>query len=181
MAHVDVPRPKIAQTLVAKNGGATREHYWFLYQLWLRTGGANDAVGGALIAANNLSDVQSAGNSRVNLGFSNPILDKTEPGNIGVVTPGTGNFTTLTGINGTYTGTLTVTGKFFVDTNENVAVGDAALATTATDGFLYITSMAGPPTGTPTVKTGLTPIVVDSTNDDLYVYVGGAWKSTALV
>lgn len=51
----------------------------------------------------------------------------------------------------------------------------ASLATTATDGFLYIPSCAGTPTGVPTAKTGKSPIVMDSTNHILYVYSGGSW------
>lgn len=55
-------------------------------------------------------------------------------------------------------------------------VGAAALATTATDGFLYVPTCAGTPTGTPTVFTGTAPIVVDSTNHKLYFYSGGTWR-----
>ena len=56
---------------------------------------------------------------------------------------------------------------------KSVIVGDAALATTATDGFLYFTSCAGLPTGIPTSETGRTPIVWDSTNSKFYAYQGG--------
>lgn len=58
----------------------------------------------------------------------------------------------------------------------NVAIGAAAVATTATDGFLHVTACAGPPTGVPTAITGRVPIVVDSTNNKLYFYSGGAWR-----
>lgn len=59
----------------------------------------------------------------------------------------------------------------------SVAVGpSAALATNATDGFLYIPTCAGTPTGTPTPQTGKVPLVYDSSNDKLYVYAGGVWK-----
>jgi len=54
-------------------------------------------------------------------------------------------------------------------------LGAAAVATTATDGFLYIPGCAGTPTGTPTAKTGRVPLVVDTTNNKLYFYSGGAW------
>jgi hypothetical protein len=50
----------------------------------------------------------------------------------------------------------------------------AALATTATDGFLYVPTCAGAPTGTPTAETGMAPIVYDSTNNRLYIY-DGSW------
>ena len=51
----------------------------------------------------------------------------------------------------------------------------AALATTATDGYLYVPSCAGVPTGVPTASTGKIAIVADSTNNKLYIYSGGAW------
>jgi hypothetical protein len=57
-----------------------------------------------------------------------------------------------------------------------MVVGTAALATTATDGFLYVPTCAGAPTGTPTTQTGTAPIVVDTTNNKLYFYSGGAWR-----
>ena len=58
----------------------------------------------------------------------------------------------------------------------NTVVGNqAALATTATDGFLYVPSCAGVPTGVPTAYTGKIAIVADSTNNRLYIYSGGAW------
>lgn len=66
-----------------------------------------------------------------------------------------------------------------IDSAQNVSINTAAIATTATDGFLYIPSCAGAPTGTPTAKTGLTPMVYDSTNNHFYIYNGG-WKSVAL-
>ena len=62
--------------------------------------------------------------------------------------------------------------------NGSVIIGNlsSALATTATDGFLYIPTCAGTPTGTPTTQTGTAPIVVDTTNNKLYFYSGGQWR-----
>ena len=57
-----------------------------------------------------------------------------------------------------------------------VAGASAALATTATNGFLYVPTCAGTPTGTPTAITGMAPIVVDTANNKLYFYSGGAWR-----
>jgi hypothetical protein len=57
-----------------------------------------------------------------------------------------------------------------------IAGGSAALATTATDGFLYVPTCAGTPTGTPTAITGMAPIVVDTTNHKLYFRSGGVWR-----
>ncbi len=58
----------------------------------------------------------------------------------------------------------------------SVVLGSAAIATNATDGFIYAVSGAGTPTGTPTAFTGRVPIYVDTTNSQLWLYLGGAWK-----
>ena len=55
-------------------------------------------------------------------------------------------------------------------------VGTAAITTGQTDGFVYLPSMAGKPTGTPTTYTGTFPVVWDSTNNTLWIYKGGAWR-----
>jgi len=60
-------------------------------------------------------------------------------------------------------------------TTRSVSIGKAAVATNATDGFLYITSCPGTPTGTPTGITGRVPLVADSSNNKIYAYLGGAW------
>lgn len=68
-----------------------------------------------------------------------------------------------------------------VDSNGNIFVGTAAIATTATAGFLWVTSCAGAPTGAPVAPyTNAAALVVDTTNSKLYVRVGTAWKSVSL-
>jgi len=62
-----------------------------------------------------------------------------------------------------------------IDSLGNVIVNTAAIATTATDGFLYIPTCAGAPTGVPTTYTGRAAMVYDTTNNKLWVY-NGAWK-----
>lgn len=57
----------------------------------------------------------------------------------------------------------------------SVVVGNQALATTATDGFLYIPTCAGTPTGVPTAFTGRVALVYDTTNFQFWIY-DGAWK-----
>lgn len=55
----------------------------------------------------------------------------------------------------------------------SIVIGNAAIATNATDGFLYITTCAGTPTGTPTTFTGRVALCYDTTNHQLWVYDGG--------
>lgn len=63
-----------------------------------------------------------------------------------------------------------------IDSLGNVVVNRAAVTTSATDGFLYIVSCAGKPTGTPTTHTGRVPTVVDTSNNIPYFYASGAWR-----
>lgn len=56
----------------------------------------------------------------------------------------------------------------------------AALPTTATTGFLYVPSCAGPPTGTPVTQAGLVPLVLDSTDNQLWAFLAGSWKAITL-
>lgn len=65
------------------------------------------------------------------------------------------------------------------DGKGNVSIGTTALATSATDGFIYIPTCAGTPTGVPTAKAGLIPHIYDSTNNKHYFYNGG-WKTTTV-
>ena len=64
-----------------------------------------------------------------------------------------------------------------IDSAKNASLGAGAVATNATDGFLYLPTCAGTPTGTPTAKTGYAPMVIDSTNNKAYAYIGGAWRA----
>lgn len=56
-------------------------------------------------------------------------------------------------------------------------VGAGALATNATDGFLYFPSCPGVPTGTPTAQGAAVPYVTDSLTGQLYAYISGAWTA----
>lgn len=74
---------------------------------------------------------------------------------------------------------MSSTARFHIDTSGNVMLGAlAALATNATNGFAYMPTCAGTPSGTPTAKTGKVPWVYDTTNNIIYIY-NGAWKKTA--
>lgn len=69
------------------------------------------------------------------------------------------------------------TAVFKVTDNGNTIVGGlAAISTSATDGYLYLPTCAGIPTGTPTSYTGKAAMVIDTTNNKAYVYSGGAWR-----
>lgn len=68
---------------------------------------------------------------------------------------------------------LTITGAI-LNMHPSVVVGNAALATTATEGFLYIPTCAGTPTGVPTTRTGRIAMTYDTTNHQFWFY-DGAW------
>ena len=57
----------------------------------------------------------------------------------------------------------------------SIVLGSAALATTATDGFLYVQTCAGTPTGVPTAFTGRTALIYDTSAHQFWIYDGG-WK-----
>lgn len=67
-----------------------------------------------------------------------------------------------------------------VSTANSVSIGPLAnLATTATDGFLYLSGGLGTPTGVPTPFTGKTPLYFDKTSQVLYFYnsTTSAWAT----
>jgi len=74
------------------------------------------------------------------------------------------------GLGATIRGGWSQNGSFYVGT------GAGQILTTATDGFLYIPSCNGAPTGVPTTITGVVPMVYDTNKGVLYVYSGGAWR-----
>ena len=60
--------------------------------------------------------------------------------------------------------------------NGNTVVG-GAVSVAAVDGFLYIPTVNGTKTGTPTSYAGTVPLVFDTSTNRLVVYVAGTWKS----
>ena len=69
------------------------------------------------------------------------------------------------------------TSRLVVTSAGSIVLGSAALATSAIDGFLYLNSTAGLPTGTPTTNTGRVPINVDTTSGRLYGHFSSGWKN----
>lgn len=68
----------------------------------------------------------------------------------------------------------------YIDHVSNVVLGNqSALATNATNGFVYIRTCAGTPTGAPTAFTGHVAMVFDTTNSKLWCY-NGSWKGVVL-
>jgi len=63
------------------------------------------------------------------------------------------------------------------DSKNNVIIGtETALATTSTDGFLYIPSVGGTPTTAPaTSYTGKVPMSFDTTGETLNIYTASKW------
>lgn len=91
------------------------------------------------------------------------------------------SFQVLYGTNGGVDGASTINISFQIEgTLGSVVCGkQAALATNATDGFLYIPTSAGTPTGVPTAYTGKVAMVLDTTNNKLMIYDGG-WIGVTL-
>lgn len=67
-----------------------------------------------------------------------------------------------------------------VDEKSNILTGNSVLSTSATDGFLYVSSCLGIPIGVPTSKTGVLPVAIDATNNNFYFYSGGSWRIAGL-
>lgn len=73
---------------------------------------------------------------------------------------------------------LTIKGGTTTTLAGSVVLGSAAIATSDTDGFLYLVTMAGAPSGVPTAFTGRAAVIIDTTNNKICFY-NGAWKCAA--
>ncbi len=78
----------------------------------------------------------------------------------------------------TATATTTRKTSFQIDGNYNTVLGPTgAIATNATNGWPYIITSAGAPSGTPgTSFSGLVPVQGDTTNNSLWAYQSSAWR-----
>lgn len=95
------------------------------------------------------------------------VITSKRQGSAGTTTtpPGTLEFLTSAGTDG-----VAPVQRLYIDKDGNIVVGTGALATNATNGFLLITTSAGPPTGTPTAYSGRAQLHVDTTNNRLYFW-----------
>jgi len=152
------------------NGGTSTLYWAYLSAI----GNANLQFGGqnASPAMAQTLSFMSPDSSGTN-GANATIVGSLAYGNAGGTTSGDIIFQTgikAASANATPTTALTLKGE-----SQSVLVGNAAIATNATGGFLYIPTCAGTPTGTPTAVTGLIPMVYDTSNHQFWFYDGG-WK-----
>jgi len=73
---------------------------------------------------------------------------------------------------------LSPKGTAVVSVAAGCVLGTAALASAAVNGFLWLATTNGTPTGTPTAFSGRAPLVYDTTNNKLWFY-NGAWRAAA--
>lgn len=68
------------------------------------------------------------------------------------------------------------------DSTSNVIMGIGTVATSATNGFMFISNCAGTPSGTPAPASnpgGSTPMIYDKTNNKIYFY-NGSWRGVVV-
>lgn len=98
----------------------------------------------------------------------------------GNITVNVGSNVAIRNATATWTATQTfaniVANGLSTDSNNNLFTGANNVVVGSTNGFVYIPTVAGVPTGTPTTNTGRSPLVWDSTNNLLKVYSGGVWR-----
>lgn len=110
--------------------------------------------------------ISSGGTGQLTAGAAFNALAPSQSGNSGKVL-------TTNGTNTSWSNSLWITPAGSVAVGPSVTAPE--LSTNATDGFLYIPTCAGAPTGTPTNIPGRAAMVIDSVNKKFYIYVGGTW------
>jgi len=144
--------------------------------LTLRTGAA-----GASNATSSGAMTLGSGNGPAATGAVSLVTGNSSAGTAGNITVSPGTGTTAGGsIIFRTAATTTLATRMTISPAGNVSVGIPSLATTATDGFVYIPTTTGTPTGVPTAITGFAPMQVDTGGTKLWIYIGAAWKSVTL-
>lgn len=139
-------------------------------------------IGGGVTSATPPASVKilTTGGSGSNIAASDMILAAGK----GTGTGAGGTVRIQTSILGTTGSTLqTLTDRVTADNlgNVNLSPGASQLATNATNGFTYVPSCAGIPTGVPaSLPGGGIPMVLDTSTPKLWFYTGGAWKGVAI-
>lgn len=67
------------------------------------------------------------------------------------------------------------------DVAGNLYTGLGNLSVSSVDGFTYLPTAPGQPTGIPSANVGRAPTVWDTTNNRLWIYSGGTWNNSANV
>lgn len=67
------------------------------------------------------------------------------------------------------------------DAAGNLYTGLGNLSVSSIDGFTYLPTAPGQPTGIPSANVGRAPTVWDTTNNRLWIYSGGTWNNSANV
>lgn len=125
------------------------------------TNGSGTAAGFIGYGGNDASNaplIQLVSNSTTSIGYVN----------VGITGTGT-QFPLQLQLNGT--------ASLEIATNSDLKLGKASLATSDTAGFVYVTAVAGVPSGSLTDRTATSfgAIAIDRTNHDLYIY-DTAWQ-----
>lgn len=135
---------------------------------------ANDATTGISLAGTFTNGGSSAAFVLLNLTDTTP-----PPGNhiLKLQTGGSDRFTFQRD------GVLTITAQsgfnaIQINGGRDVQFGPSAIATSATQGFVYLPNCTGAPTGVPTGSGA--PLVYDTTNNKLWVRFGGTWRGVVL-
>ena len=101
---------------------------------------------------------------------------------LGLTTPVVQSATALNVLNGSGVGWViaTTTGKINHNGVAGVICANATLATAATTGFVYLSSINGTATGVPAGELGTIPVCIDVNGPALQAYIGGTWRRVAL-